>query len=115
MSAAEADDETSEEGEGRGKKRRRRGSGMIGYQEGEEEDRGNIESRRQNERPSSEGRGSPRKPKRRGILSFPSNLLSRYLWLLAAPSLRPSREDLMRVMTISVIVGVTGLPDTQAF
>ena len=38
VSAAEADDETSEEGEGRGKKRRRRGSGMIGYQEGEEED-----------------------------------------------------------------------------
>ena len=38
MSAAEADDETSEEGEGRGKKRRRRGSGMTSYQEGEEED-----------------------------------------------------------------------------
>ena len=36
MSSAEADDENSE-GEGRGKKRRRRGSGLINYQEGEED------------------------------------------------------------------------------
>ena len=36
MSAAD-DDETSEEGEGRGKKRRRRGSGMISFQEGEDD------------------------------------------------------------------------------
>ena len=36
VSSAEADDENSE-GEGRGKKRRRRGSGLINYQEGEED------------------------------------------------------------------------------
>ena len=47
-------------------------------------------------------RGSPRKPKRRGILSFPSNLLSRYLWLLAAP-----RGDFRRLPTVSLIVGST--------
>ena len=52
-------------------------------------------------------RGSPRKPKRRGILSFPSNLLSRYLWLLAAPSLRPSRGDFRKLVTVSLIVGST--------
>ena len=52
-------------------------------------------------------RGSPRKPKRRGILSFPSNLLSRYLWLLAAPTLRPSRGDFRRLPTVSLIVGST--------
>ena len=72
-------------------------------EEAEEEERGNNESRRQNERPSSERRGSPRKPKRRGILSFPSNLLSRYLWLLAAPTLRSSRGDFRRLPTVSLI------------
>ena len=41
VSATEADDEYSE-GEGRGKKRRRRGSGMINYQEGEEEVRSRL-------------------------------------------------------------------------
>ena len=66
-------------------------------EEEEEEERGNNESRRQNERPLSERRrrsGERRREEalrgnqRKGILSFSSNLLSRYLRPLTALSLR---------------------------